>query len=95
MSYGVKFGSPCILTQNTLQLPLRIKYSSKIIILGMSSKSETSVLRWVRIWKESCVDMVSVNLRVRRSEGIDRLGAVFFSAGRQLGMSSVRPVSTK
>jgi len=39
--------------------------------------------------------MVCGNLRVRRSEGIDRLGAVFVSAGRQLGMSSVRPVSTK
>jgi len=50
MSYDVKFGSPCILTQNILQLPLGIKYSSKIIILGMSSKSEISVLRWARVW---------------------------------------------
>lgn len=95
MSYGVKSGSPCIPTQNTLQLPKTIKYSSKIIMLGMSSKSETSVLRWVRVWTESCVEMVCGNLRVRRSEGIDRLGTVFVSACRQLGMSSVRPVSTK
>jgi len=58
MSYGVKFGSPCIPTQNILQLPLGIKYSSTIIILGMSSKSETSVLRLARVWPESCVEMV-------------------------------------
>lgn len=61
----------------------------------MSSKSEISVLRWVRIWAETCVELFCRNLRVCRSEGIDRLSAVFVSAGRQFGMSSVRPVSTK
>ena len=63
-----------------------------ITILGLSSKSETLVLILVRFLKESRVETLSENLRVGRDEGVDRFGAVFVSAGRQLGISSVRPL---